>query len=137
MLGLPRFSKPIWIDDDRAILGAHADLFERALPAIVRGSYETARLLDWSRDTAAQVLRLMLFEHVSDFAIQADDAWLLESDLADDFARLLHCLWSDHRVEITSNEHLENRYRSILKRLTKLSNPIALELQQLIGSSTR
>lgn len=136
MLGLPRFSKPIWTESDRSILRAHADLFERALPAIVRGPYETARLLDWSGDTAAQELRLMFFEHVSDFAIQADDAWFLESDLADDFARFLHCLWDDHRAEITSNQHLENRFRSILKRLTKLSNPIALELQRLIGGST-
>lgn len=136
MLGLPRFSKPIWTESDRSILRAHADLFERALPAIVRGPYETARLLDWSGDTAAQELRLMFFEHVSDFAIQADDAWFLESDLADDFARFLHCLWDDHRAQITSNQHLENRFRSILKRLTKLSNPIALELQRLIGGST-
>ena len=137
MLGLPRFSKAIWTDDDRSILNAHADLFRRALPTIVRGSYETARVLDWAGGAAAQELRMMLFEHVSDFAIQADDAWFLESSLADDLARFLHCLWTEHRNEITSSENLENRFRFLLERLSTMSNPIALELQHIIGSSTR
>lgn len=130
MLGLPRFSRRIWTESDRSILEAHADLFERALPAIVRGPYETARLLDWSEHAAAQELRLVFFEHIVDFAMQADDSWFLESDLADDFARFLHCLWKKHWREITSSKQRESQYRSILKRLARLSNPIALELQR-------
>jgi len=134
LLGILRFSKPIWTDDDRTVVRELAPLFERALPFVLNGSHESARFLDWLADSSAQDVRLRLFGQIADYALEADDSWLRAYKLDDQIARFLCCLWANHQTELTADAAGMQRYRSLLARLADLQNPIALELQHTISS---
>ena len=134
LLGLLRFSKPIWTDADRATIRECEQLFRQALPFVLRGSHETARFLDWLGSGSAQDLRLRLFDQIADSSVSADDAWLQSHKLDDELARFLCCLWANHQIELMANTAGMERYRSLLARIADLQNSIALELQHTISS---
>lgn len=136
LVGFPRFSKGVWLDEDRGILASVADLFVRAMDHILPGSYEIARLLDWACSPIAKSLRLSMLEPLALFAVDASGEWWQKDELAQDVARYLYCLWNDHQSELKKDAISLGHFRKLLQRAASLHIPLALELQKTIGSQS-
>jgi hypothetical protein len=134
LLGLPRFTTSLWVEEDKEIIEAMKGYFVKVAPSILESAHNAVRLVSWLSEPGAEPVRLQILKPLCLKGRSASDYWWKEQHMTSVIARYLNVIWDKHRRDLTSDAALKSQFQELLHATATKHEALAIELQARIAS---